>query len=76
MIILFFFIFTGICIDGCLKMKIYYNENLDIDEEYAEYDYFQMSKKYFNYSYKPVFYVKLDDTMTDFFSEEAQLKHI
>ena len=38
-ILLLFSILTGICLYGCLQMKIYYNVDLNVDEGFISYDY-------------------------------------
>ena len=67
--------FTAFCIYSVMEMKIYYSSELNITEGYVNHQFVEMRNKYWGYVYRPIIYVKLDND-TDFYSEEAQLKHL
>ena len=75
LILVIYSAFTAFCIYSVLEMKVYYGSDLNITEDHVNQKFMETRKKYWGYIYQPFIYVKLEKD-TDFFSREAQLKHL
>ena len=73
LILLIFAGFTVSCVFSILDMRTYFAWDLFFTPAFTQYKWNQMFRKYYGYTYQPVFYVNLNGTV-DFYQEDVQLQ--